>query len=91
MAFKQASEADYFERTLLPDWPGASIRFKPTGACYLFRFVANRAELERTGPVAPGCEVTREVADPGEYDEAQIENEARRQAVALADKLFRGA
>jgi hypothetical protein len=90
MAIKRASKTD-FERTLLPDWPGASIRFKPTGVCYLFRFVADPVQRGRTGPVAPGCEITRETTDLSGYDATQVENEARKQAKVLAEKLFHGS
>ena len=63
-----------------------SVTFRPTQARYVFTIITDPAEKARVGSaLADGCHVRRETAAGG-YDDAEVEKEARRIALAFAEK-----
>jgi hypothetical protein len=90
VALRQPSKGD-FEATPLPDRPGVSVLFRPTQARYIFTAIADSTERARFGALAQGYHVDRKGADLGTYDELEVERQARKLALAMAEKLFRGS
>lgn len=85
---REPSEKD-FEPAVMPSY-GVSVLFKPTQARYLYKVVSGRTERARIGALEPGFSVDRKSTDLGGYDDAEVEKLARRVALALAEKLYRG-
>jgi hypothetical protein len=92
MALRQPFGNDFDPPTMLPNRPEVSVRFKPTQAIYIFSVVTDRAERTRIGAaLAPGCIIHREGTNLGGYDDTEVEREARKLALALAEKIVRGS
>lgn len=91
MALPQPFGDDFDTPVPSPDRPEVSVRFKPTQTVYVFTVVTDRAERTRSGSaLAPGSRVIRQGTDLGGYDEAEVEQEARRRALAPAEKVVGG-
>jgi hypothetical protein len=82
-------QASNFKVTVRPERPTVSVLFKPTRRRYTYMAIADRPE--RRGALAPGFCVDRSGADLGGYDDSEIERQARKLALATAQKIFRGS
>lgn len=82
--------ASNFEVTARPERPAVSVLFKPTGRRYTYTAISGRAERSRRGSLAPGFGVDRDGVEIGCYDDSEIQRQARKLALAKADKIFRG-
>jgi hypothetical protein len=90
MALHQPFGKD-FDLHLSANRPEVSVTFRPTLAHYVFTIITDSAEKARIGSaLADGCHGQRETTVGG-YDDAEVEKEARRLALALAEKIVRGS
>jgi hypothetical protein len=64
--------------------------FKPTGRRYTYKALTDRSERSRRDFLAPGCRVDRDGVEIGRYDDSEIQRQARKLALATAEKIFRG-
>jgi hypothetical protein len=76
-----------FKVTVRPERPAVSVLFKPTRRRYTYTAI----ERSRRGALAPGFCIDRSGADLGGYDDSEIERQARKLALATAQKIFRGS
>jgi hypothetical protein len=83
-------QASNFKVTVMPEKPAVSVLFKPTRRRYIYTATADRTERSRRGALAPGVCVDRVGADMGRYDDSEIQRQARKLALATAEKIFRG-
>lgn len=83
-------QASNFVVTARPKRPAISVLFKPTRRRYTYKAVADR-EKARRGALAPGFCVDRAGGQFGSYDDLEIQRQARRLALAAAEKIFRGS
>jgi hypothetical protein len=83
-------QASNFKVTIKPERPAVSVLFKPTGRRYTYTAIADRADRSRPG-LAPGFCVDCDGADIGRYDDSEIQRQARKLALATAEKIFRGS
>jgi hypothetical protein len=79
-----------FKVTIKPEQPAVSVLFKPTGRRYTYTAIADRAERSRRASLAPGFCVDRNGVEFGRYDDSEIQRQARKLAMAIAVKVFRG-
>jgi hypothetical protein len=84
-------QASNFKVTVRPERPAVSVLFKPTRRRYTYTAIADRTERSRRGALAPGFCIDRSGADMGGYDDSEIERQARKLALATAQKIFRGS
>jgi hypothetical protein len=84
-------QASNFRVTIRPERPAVSVLFKPTGRRYTYTAVADRAVRSRRGSLAPGFCVDRNGVEIGRYDDSEIQRQARKLALATAEKVFRGS
>jgi hypothetical protein len=63
--------------------------FKPTGRRYTYTAVAGRAVRSRRASLEPGFCVDRNGVEIGRYDDSEIQRQARKLALATAEKVFR--
>jgi hypothetical protein len=84
-------QASNFKVTVRPERPTVSVLFKPTRRRYTYTATADRPERSRRGALAPGFCIDRSGADLGGYDDLEIERQARKLALATAQKIFRGS
>jgi hypothetical protein len=82
-------QASNFKVTMRPERPAVSVLFKPTGRRYTYTAVADRAERSRRGCLAPGFCIDRSGVEFGRYDDSEIQRQARKLALATAEKVFR--
>jgi hypothetical protein len=82
-------QASNFKITVRTQQPAVSVLFKPTRRRYTYTAIADRTENSRRGALAPGFYVDRGGADFGGYDDSEIQRQARRLALAMAEKIFR--
>jgi hypothetical protein len=80
-----------FKVTVRPERQAVSVLFKPTGRRYTYSAIADRAERSRRGSLAPGFCVDRDGIEIGRYDDSEIQRQARKLALATAEKVFRGS
>ena len=78
-----------FKVTIRPERPAVSVLFKPTGRRYTYRAITDRSERSRRDFLAPGFCVDRDGVI-GCYDDSEIQRQARKLALATAEKIFRG-
>jgi hypothetical protein len=81
-------QASNFKVTVRPERPAVSVIFKPTRRRYTYTAIAERS---RGGVLAPGFCVDRGGANLGGYDDSEIQRQARKLALATAQKIFRGS
>ena len=81
--------ASNFRVTARPNAPTVSVLYKPTRRRYSYTTIADRAERSRRGVLAPGFCVDRDGVDIGRYDNSEIQRQARKLALATAEKVFR--
>jgi hypothetical protein len=62
-----------------------------TGRRYTYTAHADRAGRSRRGSLAPGFCVDRNGVEIGRYDDPEIQRQARKLALAKAEKIFRGS
>jgi hypothetical protein len=79
-----------FKVTIRPERPAVSVLFKPTGRRYTYMAIAHRPERSRRGSLAPGFCVDRQGVVISNYDDSEIQRQARKLALATAGKVFRG-
>jgi hypothetical protein len=79
-----------FQVTVRPERPAVSVLFKPTGRRYTYTAIADRTERSRRGSLAPDFCVDRQGAVISNYDDSEIQRQARKLALATAGKVFRG-
>jgi hypothetical protein len=84
-------EASEFRVTVRPNRPSVSVLYKPTRRRYTYTAIADRTERSRRGVLASGCCVDRSGTDFSVYDDSEIQRQARRLALAMAKKIFRGS
>jgi hypothetical protein len=84
-------QASNFKVTVRPERPTVSVLFKPTRRRYTYTAIADRPERSRRGALASGFCVDRSGSDLGGYDDSEIERQARKLALATAQKIFRGS
>jgi hypothetical protein len=84
-------QASNFKVTVRSERPAVSVLFKPTGRRYTYTAHADRAERSRRGSLAPGFCVDRNGVEIGRYDDSEIQRQARKLALAKAEKIFRGS
>jgi hypothetical protein len=84
-------QASNFKVTVRPERPAVSVLFKPTRRRYTYTPIADRTDNSRRNALAPGFCVDRSGADFGAYDDSEIQRQARRLALAVAEKIFRGS
>jgi hypothetical protein len=82
-------EASEFRVTVRPNRPSVSVLYKPTRRRYTYTAIADRTERSRRGVLASGCCVDRSGTDF--RDDSEIQRQARRLALAMAKKIFRGS
>jgi hypothetical protein len=83
-------EAPNFRVTARPDGPTVSVLYKPTRRRYTYVAGPDQTERSRRGVLAPGFFVDRAGAEFGGYDDSEIQRHARKLALAMAEKIFRG-
>lgn len=83
-------EASNFRVTARRDGPRVSVLYKPTRRRYTYT-VPDQAERSRRGVLASGFCVDRAGAEFGGYDDSEIQRQARKLALAMAEKIFRGS
>jgi hypothetical protein len=84
-------QASNFRVTIKPDRPAVSVLFKPTGRRYTYTAIADRTDRSRRSFLAPGFGVDRDGAVVGRYDDSEIQRQARKIALATAEKIFSGS
>jgi hypothetical protein len=84
-------QASNFRVTIRPERPAVSVLFKPTGRRYTYTAIAGRAVRSRRASLAPGFCVDRNGVEIGRYDDSEIQRQARKLALATAEKVFRGS
>jgi hypothetical protein len=82
-------QASNFRVTIRPERPAVSVLFKPTGRRYTYTAVAGRAAPRAS--LAPGFCVDRNGVEIGRYGDSEIQRQARKLALATAEKVFRGS
>jgi hypothetical protein len=83
-------QASNFRVTIRHNRPAVSVLFKPTGRRYTYKTLAERTDRSRRSLLAPGFGVDRYGADIGRYDDSEIQRQARKIALATAEKIFSG-
>jgi hypothetical protein len=84
-------QASNFKVTIRPERPAVSVLFKPTGRRYTYKAITDRSERSRRDFLAPGFCVDRDGVEIGRYDDSEIQRQARKLALATAEKVFRGS
>jgi hypothetical protein len=83
-------QASNFKVTIRPERPAVSVLFKPTGRRYTYKALTDRSERSRRDFLAPGFCIDRNGVEIGRYDDSEIQRQARKFALATAEKIFRG-